>query len=412
MNERTVLHVDANNFYASVECMLHPELRGNPIAVCGDVEERHGIVLAKNYAAKAYGVSTGEAIWQAKEKCHNLTIVPPHYDEYMKMSKAARAIYNSYTDKVEPFGMDECWLQLWGNKYDEQDGINTANAIRERIKFELGITVSVGVSFNKVFAKLGSDMKKPDAVTVIPFNGFQEKIWGLPASDMLGVGPATEKKLSSVGIHTIGELAKWPEDYFARRLGKCGTMIWRFANGLDLSPVENRDYEMLDKSCGHGVTTLQDLENAGEVWNVILELSQDIGHRLREGNKKATGISLVIRDSELMTRQWQCGIHLPTYSPTAIAKEAFALFLKSYSWQNPIRSITVRAINLAPAYGTYQIDMFSDAEALDKIERLDTAIDELRMRYGKHIIRNACLLDNPKMSDYEHKVMMPNGVPC
>lgn len=159
MNERTILHVDANNFYASVECMLHPELRGYPIAVCGDVEERHGIVLAKNYAAKAYGVSTGEAIWQAKQKCKDLIIVPPHYDDYMKISKAARDIYCDYTDKVEPFGMDECWLQLWGKKYDEKDGINTANAIRDRIKVELGITVSVGVSFNKVFAKLGSDLK-------------------------------------------------------------------------------------------------------------------------------------------------------------------------------------------------------------------------------------------------------------
>ena len=163
MNERTILHVDANNFYASVECMLHPELRGYPIAVCGDVEERHGIVLAKNYAAKAYGVSTGEAIWQAKQKCKDLIIVPPHYDDYMKISKAARDIYCDYTDKVEPFGMDECWLQLWAKKYDEKDGINTANAIRDRIKVELGITVSVGVSFNKVFAKLGSDLRTEEA---------------------------------------------------------------------------------------------------------------------------------------------------------------------------------------------------------------------------------------------------------
>ena len=214
MNERTILHVDANNFYASVECMLHPELRGYPIAVCGDVEERHGIVLAKNYSAKAYGISTGEAIWQAKQKCKDLIIVPPHYDDYMKISKAARDIYCDYTDKVEPFGMDECWLQLWGKKYDEKDGINTANAIRDRIKVELGITVSVGVSFNKVFAKLGSDLKKPDAVTVVPKDSFQEKIWGLPASDMLGVGRATEKKLASVGIRTIGDVATWPVEYF------------------------------------------------------------------------------------------------------------------------------------------------------------------------------------------------------
>ena len=412
MNERTILHVDANNFYASVECMLHPELRGYPIAVCGDVEERHGIVLAKNYSAKAYGISTGEAIWQAKQKCKDLIIVPPHYDDYMKISKAARDIYCDYTDKVEPFGMDECWLQLWGKKYDERDGINTANAIRDRIKVELGITVSVGVSFNKVFAKLGSDLKKPDAVTVVPKDSFQEKIWGLPASDMLGVGRATEKKLASVGIRTIGDMATWPVEYFEHKLGKNGVMLWGFANGMDTSPVENKDYEMLDKSCGHGITTLQDLENAGEVWNIMLELSQDIGHRLREGNKKATGVAIMIRDSELMTRQWQCGVNLPTYSPTIIAKEAFSLFQRSYSWQRPIRSVTVRAINLAPADGSFQLDLFTDAEKQAKAEALDKAIDDLRMRFGKHIIRNACLLNNPKMPDFEHKITMPNGVPC
>lgn len=410
--ERTILHVDCNNFYASVECMLHTELRGKPIAVCGDVEERHGIVLAKNYAAKAFGVSTGEAIWQAQQKCRNLVIVPPHYDEYMKISKAARAIYGSYTDKVEPFGMDECWCDISGGRYFAVDGEKTAHEIRERIKRELGVTVSVGVSFNKVFAKLGSDMKKPDAVTVIPQDTFRERIWNLPTSDMLGVGRATDKKLLSYGIRTIGELAKWPAEFFERKLGKCGLQIWRFANGLDNSPVEDKNYEMLDKSCGHGITALQDLENSGEVWNIMLELCQDIGHRLREGNKRATGVAIMIRDNELMTRQWQCGISLPTYSPTVLAKEAFSLFQKSYNWYHPIRSVTVRAINLAPVDASFQIDMFTDAEKLAKAEALDKAIDDLRMRYGKQIIRNACLLKNTKMPNYEHTVVMPNGVPC
>ena len=266
--ERTILHVDCNNFFASVECMLHPELKGKPIAVCGDVEERHGIVLAKNYTAKKFGVTTGEAVWQAKQKCRDLVIVPPHYDEYMKISKAAREIYGSYTDKVEPFGMDECWCDVSGGKYRKTDGVLIANEIRNRVKSELGVTVSVGVSFNKIFAKLGSDMKKPDAVTEIPETTFKEKIWDLPAGDMLGVGRATEKKLSSYGIRTIGDIATWPVYFFERILGKCGVQIWRFANGLDNSPVECRDYEMLDKSCGHGITTLQDLISPVEVWNI------------------------------------------------------------------------------------------------------------------------------------------------
>ncbi len=410
--ERTILHVDCNNFFASVECMLHPELKGKPVAVCGDVEERHGIVLAKNYTAKKFGVTTGEAVWQAKQKCRDLVIVPPHYDEYMKISKAAREIYGSYTDKVEPFGMDECWCDVSGGKYRKTDGVLIANEIRNRVKAELGVTVSVGVSFNKIFAKLGSDMKKPDAVTEIPETTFKEKIWDLPAGDMLGVGRATEKKLSSYGIRTIGDIATWPVYFFERILGKCGVQIWRFANGLDNSPVECRDYEMLDKSCGHGITTLQDLISPVEVWNIMLELCQDIGHRLRQGNKKATGVAIMIRDSDLFTKQWQCGISQPTYSPTVIAKESFALFQRSYSWGKPIRSVTVRAINLTSVDSEYQLTLDMDAEKLARIEARDKAIDDLRMRYGKHIIRNACLLNNPKMPDFEHKITMPNGVPC
>ena len=228
---RTILHCDMNNFYASVECFLDPKLKPFPVAVCGDVEERHGIVLAKNYKAKGDGVSTGEAIWQAKQKCPGLVVVPPHYEEYMKFSKAAREIYEHYTDQVEPFGMDECWLDVTGSTRIMGNGEKIANEIRERIKFELGLTISAGVSFNKIFAKLGSDMKKPDAVTVIPQDNFKNIVWNLPASDMLGVGRATERKLASSGIRTIGQIAEFPCEYLQRKLGKCGVDLWRFANG-------------------------------------------------------------------------------------------------------------------------------------------------------------------------------------
>ena len=206
--ERVILHSDMHNFYASVECMLNPELKAYPIAVCGDVEERHGIVLAKNYKAKAKGVSTGEAIWQAKQKCPGLLIVSPHYDEYMKYSKKARAIYGRYTDEIEPFGMDECWLDVSGSTRAFGSGEKIANEIKEAIKFELGLTVSVGVSYNKIFAKLGSDMKKPDAVTVITQDSYKEQIWGLPASDLLGIGRATTKKLASYGTIVCSQCGK------------------------------------------------------------------------------------------------------------------------------------------------------------------------------------------------------------
>ena len=254
--QRVILHCDMNNFYASVECMLNPELKNKPVAVCGSVEERHGIVLAKNYAAKAFGVSTGEAIWQAKQKCQDLVIVEPHYEQYMKFSKLAREIYGRYTDQIEPYGMDECWLDVTGSGC-MGTGFEIADEIRRTVKFELGLTISAGVSFNKIFAKLGSDMKKPDAITCIEADSFQEKIWCLPASDLLGVGRATEKVLSGYGIHTIGELAATSDDFLKCRLGKNGLAIKKYANGLDDSPVMRSDYVSPVKSIGHGITTMQ-----------------------------------------------------------------------------------------------------------------------------------------------------------
>ena len=412
MTERAILHIDMNNFYASVECMLNPDLMPFPIAVCGSQEERHGIVLAKNYAAKAKGVSTGEAIWQAKQKCPNLVIVPPHYDQYMKFSKLAREIYGRYTDLIEPFGMDEVWADVTGSQRVMGTPLHMAEEIKETIKYELGLTVSIGVSFNKVFAKLGSDMRKPDAITVISKETFRELIWDLPASDMLGVGRATEKKLSSVGIRTIGQIAQFPCDFFQRRLGKFGVDIWRFANGLDDSQVNVRDIEVPDKTVGHGMTSIQDLENDAEVWKFILELCQDIGHRLYIFNKKATGIAIAIRDNELFTKQWQCGVPVPTQSPSVIAKEAFSLFFRSYDWKRPIRSLTVRGINLTSMDTPCQLEMFSDPAKVAKAEALDKTIEELRNRFGKKIIRNACLLDNPKMSAQGNPhIIMPTGVP-
>lgn len=296
--DRTILHCDMNNFYASVECMLNPQLSGKPVAVGGDVENRHGIILAKNYEAKKYGIQTGEALWQAKQKCRNLIIVPPHYEEYLKYSRLAHSIYEDYTDLIEPYGMDEVWLDITGSTKLFGNGERVANVLRERIKFELGLTISVGVSFCKVFAKLGSDMKKPDAVTVIPKDSFREVIWDLPASDLLGVGRSTDKVLSSYGIHTIGELANAYPDLIQRKLGKNGMMLLAFANGEDRSRVAPQDYEPPMKSVGHGITTVQDLENNAEVWNIILALTQDIGHKLRVYNKNAAGVMVYENESD------------------------------------------------------------------------------------------------------------------
>lgn len=309
---RSILHCDMNNFYASVECMLDPALKKYPIAVCGSVEERHGIVLAKNYKAKAFDVKTGDAVWQAKQKCKDLVVVPPHYEEYIKYSKLARSVYERYTDQVEPYGMDECWLDISGTESLFGSPEKVANEIRETMKFELGLTISVGVSFNKIFAKLGSDMKKPDAVTVIPKDTFREKIWGLPAADLLGVGRATQRVLDSYCIRTIGDLANTDPEFLRRRLGKNGVVLWNYANGNDLSLVAKKDFVSPIKSVGHGITTVADLEKPEQVWPVFLELTQDIGHKLRVHGLSAEGVAIHIRDNTLNTRQWQTKIALPT----------------------------------------------------------------------------------------------------
>lgn len=395
---RTILHCDMNNFYASVECMLDMSLRGHPVAVGGDVENRHGIILAKNYEAKKYGIQTGEALWQARQKCKDIIIVPPHYEQYLKYSKLARDIYSDYTDQIEPYGMDECWLDVTGSVGIMGSGEKIANEIRERMKFELGLSISVGVSFNKIFAKLGSDMKKPDATTLITESEFKDRIWGLPASDMLGVGRATEKVLSSYGIHTIGELAKTSPELLKRRLGKCGIMIIQYANGQDHSPVANVDYEPSIKSVGHGVTTPQDLENSAEVWNIMLALTQDIGHKLRVYSKRASGVQIDIRNCELSHKQWQKQFELRTNSSAVITREAFKLFERSYSWDLPIRSVTVRAINLVSAGLPEQLNLFENCEHIDKMERLDETIESIRDRFGKYAIQPATLCGkNTKM---------------
>lgn len=395
--QRHILHCDMNNFYAAVECHLNPALRGHPVAVCGETEERHGIVLAKNYEAKAYGVATGEAVWQARQKCPRLTVVPPHYETYLDFSARARAIYGDYTDMIEPLGLDECWLDVTASTRLFGTGEEIAHTIRRRIKAELGVTVSVGASFNKVFAKLGSDMKKPDAVTVITTEGFREQIWPLPASDMLGVGHATAKKLAPLGIYTIGDLAKYPVKYLRHKFGKCGEDIWRFANGLDISKVVTRGIDDLDKTAGHGITTLRDLTEPSEVWRVMLELAQEVGHKLYVYERKATGVAIAVRDNTLFSQQWQCRLPCPTGSAMILARHAFALFERSYGWKHPIRSVTVRAIDLTPADAPYQLDMFTDARALRRRETIDRTVEELRGKYGNRIIRNAVLLHNPKM---------------
>ena len=295
-----ILHSDANCFYASVEMVENPDLRNQRIAVCGDPEQRHGIVLTANYPAKRMGVKTGMANWQAMQACPGLVKVKPHYDLYLKYSKLLQRIYKRYSDNVEPFGMDECWISL---PYDEDDAVSVAEEIRQTVKDETGLTVSIGASFSKALAKLGSDMKKPDALTVLRKSDFKEKCWDLPVSDLLYVGPRTTKKLNNIAITTIGQLANAPSDIIARKFGKNGLMVQAFANGTDCSAVAPVDYSPAPKSIGHGATCTRDLEDNYSVWLALDELAQDVSHRMIASECKTKAVQG--RDLQCLSLQAQ-----------------------------------------------------------------------------------------------------------
>jgi len=406
---RVILHSDANCFYASVEMMLNPSLRNKAVAVCGSTEERHGIVLAKSELAKKCGVKTGQANWEARQACPNLIVVPPQYDQYLKYSKLLRNIYLRFTDLVEPYGMDECWLDVSDSQLLFGDGERIAQDIRRTVKQELGLTVSIGVSFNKIFAKLGSDMKKPDAVTVLDSENWRERVWPLPVSDLLFVGRATTKKLMDRNILTIGDLARTETRYLVSWFGKNGLMLSRFAKGEDASRIMQNDYSAPLQSVGHGITCSCDLHTNESVWKVILELCQDIGHRLRIHNLAAKGIRLAVRSNDLNGSQYQTQLIYPTQSPMEIAQGARILFLDRYSWNTPVRAISVTAINLVPSNQPIQLSLFGDEVKRMKQQKLDDCIDGIRNRFGKHSIFSASLLGDLHMPDDQRElVQMPS----
>lgn len=408
MEERAILHSDLNSFYALVEMMLDPSLRGKAVAVCGSTEDRHGIVLAKSDLAKKAGVKTGMVNWEARQLCRNLIIVPPQYDQYLKYSELTQSIYQRYTDMIEPFGMDECWLDVTGSRAMCGDALTIAESIRKSVREELGLTVSIGVSYNKIFAKLGSDMKKPDAITQIRREEVRDKIWPLDCSEMIYCGQATTAKLAKYGIHTIGQVAETDPAFLKHLLGVNGLALWRFANGTDTSRVMHKDFVSPVKSIGHGITCIADLDGEEEVWRVILELSQDIGHRLRVHELSARGVQVYVRGNDLLGSQSQCKLPFTTQLPSEIANAAFRVFRERYRWSSKVRAVTVRAIDLVPQTSPNQLSIFINAEKLDRRERLQDAIEELRGRFGKTAITYATLLGDLKMpDDGRNQVKMP-----
>ncbi len=405
--ERAILHIDMNNFYASVECLYRPEIRDYPVVVGGNEESRHGIVLAKNYHAKAFGIKTAETLVEARKKCPNLVVVPPHFDRYLLYSKMAKEIYSDYTDQIESFGLDENWLDVTGSQSLFGSADIIADKIRERIKFELGVTVSIGVSFNKIFSKLGSDMKKPDAVTIITKENFKKKVWPLPAADLLYVGRQTEKKLTLSNIKTIGDLANSEPKFLSKFLGVNGYMLWNFANGNDTSPVKNvesgfgHNGDSGIKSIGNSTTAPRDLTEADSIKTTLYILSESVAARLRENRLKATVIQITICENTFLVYERQCKIPYPTSDSNEIFRNAFDLVMRNKS-QTPIRKLGVRACNLVDDSFT-QLSILPDVQKMQRHEVLENTIDEIRGRFGHHSVQRAIMLSDEKLSKVNPK---------
>ncbi|MEG1819480.1 MAG: DNA polymerase IV [Oscillospiraceae bacterium] len=400
--DRVILHIDMNNFYASVECLYNPSLREKPLAVCGDPELRHGIVLAKNESAKKYGVKTGDALWQAQQKCPNIVFVKPHHDRYLHFSTMAREIYSEYTDQVEAFGLDENWLDVTGSVNLFGSGKEIADALRQRVKDELGITASVGVSYNKIFAKLGSDMKKPDATTEIYSHNFKEIVWPLPVSDLLYVGHQTASKLHSFGIFTIGELAHTDAKYLYNILGKNGAMIWNFANGIDTSPVKNIDAKTLIKSVGNSTTAPRDLICDNDVRIIIYTLAESVATRLREYGLLCRTVQIQIRDSNLISFERQIKLDFPVCVSSVIADVAYALFKDNMSYPYSIRSIGVRACDLVEN-ANCQMSLLPESIKTERLEELELTVDSIRKKFGYSSVQRGIMFSDKELSDLNAK---------
>ena len=415
---RTILHSDCNCFYASVELLHHPELRGKPVAVGGDPEARHGIVLTADYAAKRRDVKTGMALWQARQVCPDIIFLPPRMDLYLRFSRMAQEIYAEYTDKREPYGIDESWLDVTDSVSLKGDGYHIAQEISCRMKKELGITVSVGVSFNKIFAKLGSDYKKPDAITTMNKDEYRDKAWPLPVSDLLYVGSATNNKLRGIGIRTIGDLARTEESLLVRKLGKMGSILWAFANGYDESPVKLENTSAPIKSVGNSTTTPKDMETDEDVKIVLYILAESVAARLRENGFRCRTVEISIRDKDLLHFSKQVKLQNASNITREIAEAGYKLYKESYRmpadehelknsrpefYQKPLRSIGIRGTDLVTDYFWEQLDMFMDPQAREKQMKVDAAVDNIRKRFGFYSIQRGLMYQDRILSACDAK---------
>lgn len=395
--ERTILHCDCNSFFASVECLFRPELRSVPMAVCGDPESRHGIILAKNETAKKHGIKTAETIWQAKRKCPQLVLTATRFHEYRRFSNQINEIYRRFTDLVEPFSIDESWLDVTGSRTLFGDGKTIADTLRAQIRQETGLTVSIGVSFNKIFAKLGSDYKKPDATTVISRRNYRDIVFPLPVDALIFCGKKTASALNGMGIHTIGALAAANRDSLTLRLGKAGAQLYDYANGLDSSPV--RDYRDIRevKSVGNSITFRRDLADARDITNGISALADSVASRMRRLGVKCWVVQIGVRDPGLKTITRQKTLAAPTHLAKELAATAQELLSSCWNAGAPIRLLSISGTGLVPndaPGGQLCLFMEDSALRLARQEKLETAMDSIRERFGGAAVTYGGLLNS------------------
>jgi DNA polymerase IV len=403
MKKKIILHCDLNYFYAAVEELHQPYTRSIPMAVGGDKDKRHGIILAKNTLAKKYGVQTGEPLWQAKQKCPNLVILPARFSLYMKFSKKVMDIYKRYTDLIEPFGIDEAWLDVSSCERLYGNGLAIAQKISQDIKQECGLTVSIGVSDNKIYAKLGSDYKKPDAITVLDESNVHEIIYPLPVEDLLYVGRATKHKLYRYGIKTIGDLANTPLQFLIDHFGKWGHVLHRFSNGLETSEVKHFSHHSIVKSIGNSITSKVDLNSLNDVKIVATVLCESVASRLKQHQLACRTISISMRDEELHTFTRQIGCEVPTDTSEDLIHYAMLLFTENFDFSKRYRSIGVRAEQLVNHEVAWQISMFTSIEHHLRSRIIDTTMDAIRGRFGHDSIQRGISLSNLSLSDFNPK---------
>ena len=384
--ERVILHCDQNCFFASVELLSHPDLRDVPMAVCGDPASRHGIILAKNEPAKRFGIQTAETVWQARRKCPGLVLLPPHHKLYREYSVRVNELYGQYTDLVEPFGIDESWLDITGSMHlFGGDPVAIADELRRRVREELGLSISVGVSFNKIFAKLGSDYKKPDATTLISPENWQEIVWPLPVGAMLFVGRSAQRTLAQYGVETIGQLAACRPEMIEQLLGKLGRQMHEYANGLDRSPVRPQAEREPVKSVGNGTTFPHDLTHWEEVRAGLAALSDSVAMRLRRQGLYCSGVQVTIKDSSFCSISRQKRLESPTRLMKDIQRAAMELTRSAWRAPTPIRMLTVTALHITESAESFeQLDLLGAGRAVSdaRQEKLESAVRAIRDKFG------------------------------